>query len=349
MRKELSLHSSQVEDNIMRYLSARPRTPHPNIIGLYAYYRYKNKGNLLMPLLQGNLAGLLNNNEQCLHFETDERYPSEMLGLTKALRHLRHPQGQPWYSDSGIHHDLKPANVLLNDGHFVLSDFGIATMSSPTAGHLQESYGHNSWWAAPETLRSDGWAGTASSKSDVFSLGCIFAELLAHMRDRAQGVKAFRARRRPDRFLEAAPFCIGIPSKVNKAVRLELEEIKKEAGSSRRGRLVDIIFQMLKEDVDERCSAGFVVEGLERILLQPNPESTIVSSNNIQQTLELSTSASATQQRSLDGPKSAMPTSPFVGNEEALDVIGSPSHSQETSPDPRTHSTFRFHPCPEFH
>ena len=74
-------------------------------------------------------------------------------------------------------------------------------------------------WEAP-------WQESAGPESDVFSLGCVFTELLVHMRGRSQSVSAFRERRKPDKDLSNAPFCI--EGRLSEVVQFELESICKD-------------------------------------------------------------------------------------------------------------------------
>jgi tetratricopeptide (TPR) repeat protein len=70
-----------------------------------------------------------------------------------------------------IHHDLKPANVLVEDGHVYLVDFGLALVQSGQA----ESSGGTLAYMAPEVLQF----GQLSPAGDLYSLGVMAYELFA--------------------------------------------------------------------------------------------------------------------------------------------------------------------------
>ncbi len=74
-----------------------------------------------------------------------------------------------------IHRDLKPENVLLGSRHDVLlSDFGLASLTSPTEGpQVQERLGTLAY-TAPEQMR-----GRPSAASDQFALAVIVYEWLS--------------------------------------------------------------------------------------------------------------------------------------------------------------------------
>jgi serine/threonine protein kinase len=77
-----------------------------------------------------------------------------------------------------IHRDLKPSNLLLNsDCELKICDFGLARGISPSddPGYELTEYVVTRWYRAPEIMCSCQEYGF---KIDVWSVGCIFAELL---------------------------------------------------------------------------------------------------------------------------------------------------------------------------
>ena len=99
-----------------------------------------------------------------------------MRELAQALAHA-HSQGV-------IHRDIKPANILLDDqGRPFLSDFGVSkllpqlTIGETLAGYW--SYGY----AAPEQQSGQ----PAGFKSDIYSLGAVFYQMLSGQQPSAEG------------------------------------------------------------------------------------------------------------------------------------------------------------------
>ncbi|CAF1654000.1 unnamed protein product, partial [Didymodactylos carnosus] len=79
------------------------------------------------------------------------------------------------HSSGVIHRDLKPSNIGVDpDLNLSILDFGLARVVTPVDGILT-GYVATRWWRAPEIICN--WE-SYTSKSDVWSIGCIMAELV---------------------------------------------------------------------------------------------------------------------------------------------------------------------------
>lgn len=230
-----------------------------------------------MPRLEGDLRDLLSKDELTSHFQEDSRYLREMMNLSEAITSLHNIEDCPLYNTTGVHNDLKPANILLDsDGRFVLSDFGMSALWSPTDGQEQESYGNKGWYLAPETQSQHPWSGKVGPKSDVWSLACIFTELLVHMRGGQRAVNAFRQSRRPDQNLSYAPF--HHQEEIISAVSDELEKVRQDSNCVARAQTAGVVVEMLRVNPKERLSSKEVVARLERCLKET--DSAVIPTKN---------------------------------------------------------------------
>lgn len=76
------------------------------------------------------------------------------------------------HSNRIVHRDLKPANILItNKGQIKLADFGLARIYQQT--QLLTAVVVTLWYRSPEVLLQSSYA----SPVDIWSCGCIFAEL----------------------------------------------------------------------------------------------------------------------------------------------------------------------------
>ncbi|WP_172369733.1 Stk1 family PASTA domain-containing Ser/Thr kinase [Sporosarcina jiandibaonis] len=74
-----------------------------------------------------------------------------------------------------VHRDIKPQNILMDhDGNVKITDFGIAMALSATAYTKTNSVLGTVHYLSPEQARG----GMATKKSDIYSLGIVFYELL---------------------------------------------------------------------------------------------------------------------------------------------------------------------------
>jgi serine/threonine protein kinase len=85
------------------------------------------------------------------------------------------------HSASVFHRDLKPSNILINEKcELRICDFGLARASyesGPDTTRFWTDYVATRWYRAPELIMED--HSTYSTAIDMWSVGCIFAEILA--------------------------------------------------------------------------------------------------------------------------------------------------------------------------
>jgi len=103
--------------------------------------------------------------------------PDNLLPLERVLKIIfRVCKGLEYAHDNGvIHRDIKPSNILLNSsGHVKITDFSIAYIKKGESTLLKGLFGSPSYMS-PEQVKED----IITEKSDLFSLGVVFYELLS--------------------------------------------------------------------------------------------------------------------------------------------------------------------------
>ena len=87
-----------------------------------------------------------------------------------------------------IHYDLKPSNIMFNDGVIKILDFGLSKKMKGEETRMElTSQGVGTYWYLPPETFED-FKPTISIKLDVWSLGVIFFELLYGKKPFGQGV-----------------------------------------------------------------------------------------------------------------------------------------------------------------
>jgi serine/threonine protein kinase len=108
--------------------------------------------------------------------ELDPRLASTSLVLQRAFGCLA--AGLAFMHENNIRHkDVKPGNILIHHGAVIYTDFGCAFDSSNFTRSTTEGAPSalTRRYSSPELLLQE----PRNSKSDVFSLGCVFVEIIA--------------------------------------------------------------------------------------------------------------------------------------------------------------------------
>jgi eukaryotic-like serine/threonine-protein kinase len=210
------------KDRFLREIELTAGLAHPHILPLYdsgvadgfAYY--------VMPFVEGRTLRE--------HLAEKGRLPlDEALGIIKGVTDalaFAHRKGI-------IHRDIKPENVLLQGGHALVADFGIARALS-LAGDVALTQtgmivGTPSYMSPEQTVGDS----TVDARSDIYSLACLLFEALTGAPPFKGGTAADVARRR---LTEAAPrlgtSTANIPAAVDEAVAKALARDPKDRFST---------------------------------------------------------------------------------------------------------------------
>jgi serine/threonine-protein kinase len=140
---------------------------HPHIVRLYATGHYRKTPFIAMEFIEGEALDRALARRGRLTWEEVAAHGKQ---LCEALQHA-HDRGI-------IHRDLKPSNLMITrDGTLKLTDFGIAKDTDVTALTGANSTIGTAAYMSPEQCKGDR---NLTHKSDLYSLGVVFFELLSN-------------------------------------------------------------------------------------------------------------------------------------------------------------------------
>lgn len=139
------------------------RLTHPNIVTIYDVGEEGDISFIAMELVEGHALDELIAQKHAFSVDDIVRV---MVQICEGLAYAHRQQV--------IHRDIKPANIIIaNDGTAKIMDFGIAKFASSTATQTGMVVGTPSYMS-PEQITGK----SIDHRSDIFSLGAVFYELL---------------------------------------------------------------------------------------------------------------------------------------------------------------------------
>ncbi|KAG9294275.1 hypothetical protein G9A89_021634 [Geosiphon pyriformis] len=154
-----------IELSAVREIKSLRELTHPNVIKLLDCYSHKSNLNLVLEYLDSDLEMIIK--EKSVIFEPGH-VKSWMLMTLRGLDHIH----RNWI----IHRDMKPNNLLVSpDGQLKIADFGLARDFGDGPEKNMSSQVVTLWYRAPELILGAQQYGAAV---DIWSVGCIFAELM---------------------------------------------------------------------------------------------------------------------------------------------------------------------------
>ncbi|KAI9892303.1 MAG: hypothetical protein M1814_001502 [Vezdaea aestivalis] len=278
--KELRLVRKEVKDSILNsdheseLLFLIGSIEHRNISKILAAYVLNDTWSLLFWPAEMDLHAFLQETTRAAGFEDDRSIIKAIQGLASGLSHLHYfkldsVQGiKNTISMIGVHHDLKPRNILVKGPDFMLADFGLSRLKPA-------SDDSKSWWrnatyeyGAPDCRHPLTWEQRKIGRSsDIWSLGCIISELMIYICQGASAVLRFRENRVTDGpYGKQGAFHDGKQSK-GQIVR-DMERVEREASSAPISNIFRLVKQTLTENPSNRPDARATVLRLEHISLQ---------------------------------------------------------------------------------
>ncbi len=147
----------------LREIQIAARLHHPHILPLYDSDQADGMVYYVMPYIEG---------ESLRQRLARER----QLPVAQALQIAREVADALSYAHSCnvVHRDIKPANILMDAGHAIVADFGIAR----AMGAGESSTGHivgTPAYMSPEQIDGSQYI---DGRTDIYSLGCVLFEML---------------------------------------------------------------------------------------------------------------------------------------------------------------------------
>lgn len=172
------IHLQETEEGVpataIREISLLKELSHPNIVALHDVVYVRSKLYLAFEFLKQDLKRYLDAWPNGLDPETTRKFLFQIMHGV-AFCHERHV----------IHRDLKPQNLLLDKhGNIKLADFGLARAISSNARRAYTREVVTLWYRAPEIMLGSKYY---STPVDLWSIGCIFAEIASSSQPLFQG------------------------------------------------------------------------------------------------------------------------------------------------------------------
>lgn len=184
------------------FVTITRRLNNKHLVKCYAAFMHKDTYHMIFEKGDKDLETLLdsvanaNLNQQQQDRQRHRLY-NQLEGLARTVCLIH--SGTPDYT--GYFHDLKLQNILVFGGNkyrLKLADWSCAKMNPiEQSSHLTETFGSH-MWSPPEIFPAPGSPRGTSRPHDIWSLGCVFLELLLYIDNDWQAVQQFRNNRFAD-------------------------------------------------------------------------------------------------------------------------------------------------------
>lgn len=247
------------------------RLNNKHLIKTIATYTKGNGMYFLFPWVNGgNLQDMLRSNRGTLDKDLVAWVLDQIVGLSTAIQAL--------HGENIRHGDLKPSNILCsgpetgigNESTLIIADVGLAKQHEMDTRYRNNTTTtrHGSITYEPPEVSPKRRFKTMSRKYDVWSLGCVFLELIIWAVYDANGTKLFHSdlnQKSNARFWEDASS--GGPEQIHSAVRIWIQRLRSDLkGSTALSDIIEVIEErLLIISSRQRADSMAVVKALETI------------------------------------------------------------------------------------
>ena len=202
-------------DRFLAEIKTTANLQHPHILPLFDSGEADSFLFYVMPYVEGESLREKLNREQQLPVDEAIRIAT---AVAQALQHA--------HDREVIHRDIKPGNILIQDGQPVVADFGIALAVGAGGGARMTETGLSvgtPYYMSPEQATGDQYVGPAS---DIYALGAVLYEMLVgeppYTGSTAQAVLGKIIQGAPQ---SATSIRKAIPPNIDAALRASLERL----------------------------------------------------------------------------------------------------------------------------
>ncbi|KAK1534906.1 protein kinase [Colletotrichum costaricense] len=260
----------------------------PHVIELLATFKHGDTYYLVTPWAEHDLHGLFTEPPSSLACDSASAVKptsmtaKQMLGVAEALkaihycrlkkRSIARDHETAEEVDGGYHGDIKPENILVENGQWKLADFGLSQIGrKPDSSQGDRPAGCSPAYRAPEhdVGKFDG------QKADIWSLGCVMSVAATWMTLGRKGVMKFSANRQTKTGKRLDNSFFEVSKDQEKGTRVKLKAAVSDwisrlhrapKASSFIHDLLDLIQdKMLEVDGSKRIACAGIVSSLEKM------------------------------------------------------------------------------------
>ncbi len=166
--KPVLVKNDEIKRRFKNEASVMAQLQHSNIVGLLDYLEDEDGLYLIMEFVEGKTLDIfLSELSEPLSIQRSKEIMIQML---KAFAYA--------HKNGIVHRDVKPSNIIINaNDEIKVLDFGIAKIIGDSQHNLTKTGSHigTVYYMSPEQVK----ASELDSRSDIYSLGITFYELLA--------------------------------------------------------------------------------------------------------------------------------------------------------------------------
>jgi serine/threonine-protein kinase len=238
-------------DRFLREIQVVARLQHPHIVPLYDSGEASGRLYYVMPYVKG----------ESMRERLKRDGPIKTAEAQRIIREVADALDYA-HSEGIVHRDIKPDNIILDDRHAMVTDFGIARALSESGATLTQAgvvIGTPAYMS-PEQITGES---SIDGRSDIYSLGCVLFEMLSGRAPfTADSVQAMMVMR----FAKATPSLEPVEGNANDTLKAVIAKAMQLSPANRfqtaREIMIALDSQENSQPIRSAASAGFKVPAI---------------------------------------------------------------------------------------